>query len=34
MTMRLTGERLVRSGNIPGIYSRPNWKRESFDAHG
>jgi hypothetical protein len=34
MTTRLTGERLVKSGNIPRIYSRPNWNREGFDAHG
>ena len=34
MTMRVTGARLVRSGNIPRIYSRPIWKREGFDAHG
>jgi hypothetical protein len=34
MTTRLTGERLVKSGNIPRIYSRPNRNREGFDAHG
>jgi hypothetical protein len=26
--------KLVRSGNIPRIYSREIWKREGFDAHG
>jgi len=30
----LADEELVRSGNIPRIYSREIWKREGFDAHG